>query len=233
MATKPASLGRRIEICRRLGLSGVARVHELVSQGPRRGAIWLRRWGFDVNTLVELGYTREAMERLGFSREALAELGYIPPSQDAPAEHTAQDEVFPRSAPGKGVSDEKLRRLLAAGTRASELAALGYKIHHLKRTGMTAGELAGLGFELDALAQVCSAAELRRADFKPRELRNRFSGHELRAAGFSAFEMRLSGYSVGDLLQLGYNENHIRTAGFSTTELLREGLTRTTRHNIQ
>jgi len=235
MTRKPLTPEERLKLCRQLGISGLDHVHRMVVEGKSRGAHWLLNLGLGARHLELFGYTAEGMERLGYDRRTLAQLGYAVQSA-APAPATVGGRspaagfspAAPHDAPA-GRGPEQLRRLIAAGLRASELHSQGYTIHDCKRLGLSAMELAQLNFPIEALATVCTAAELRRANFGARDLRTFFSGSELKQAGFRADEMRMAGFSVRDLLNLGYNENHIRTAGYSTNELLREGLTTTTR----
>lgn len=219
----------RLNLCRKLGLTSRIQAHNLIAEGARKGPDTLLHHGLNADRLRKLGYTIEGMRRLGYTAEALARLGYKEATPESPAAAVRPSSERPAGDQLTEVKKPELRGLIEAGRRAPQLKERGWTVQHCKRAGCPISELIRLGFQLPELRQVCSAAELRREGFGPRELNRYYNGDELKSAGFSAGDMRLAGYTIRDLVRLGYNENHIRTAGFSNLELMREGLSRTTR----
>lgn len=224
----------RLEVCRALGIASVTVAYEIIVGGLTKGVDSLLQKRLVAANLIRLGYDAAGMRRLGYSDEALQRLGYPVgvPVKPVPAPEPRQ----PAGGPPKALDLDpnlpdgvKIQNLIAAGYRSSQLRDAGFTVHHCKKAGLSSLELSALGFSIHELAIVCSAAEMRRADFKPNELKNFYSAAEMRRAGFSAADMRLAGYGVRELINLGYLENHIRTAGFSTAEMLREGISKTTR----
>ena len=214
-------MDRRDEIIRTLKLGSIVKAHEIVVAGAKHDARWLLRQGLNARILVELGYSLQALQRLGYSQDLLVELGVI--AAKAP---TAPSQPIPTRAGDDEEIQVNVRELIDAGYKADHLKQMSVNIHHCKRAGLTASELVNLGYKVEEIAPICSATELRRAGFRPTELRRFFNGHDLRSAGYSADEMRLAGYSIKDLLAYGYNENHVRSAGYSNNELMAAGLSK-------
>jgi hypothetical protein len=223
----------RTAICHTLGILNVLKAHEIIAVGVEKGVESLLHRGLNAKNLIALGYDAAGLARMGYTPAGLKMLGY-PGYASAGAPQNRAEAKTPRThAPAAGNVEENaepiLKQLISSGIHAHELKDMGYTIHHCKRAGFSAGELEALGFQLNELATAYGAGELRRADFQPRELSRFFSGHELKSAGFSASDLRNAGYSIRELLNLGFNENHVRGAGFSQAEMLREGVTKTTR----
>ena len=209
----------RAMICQAIGIPDPTKAHGIILTGKARGPRWMLNRGLHSRHLKGLGYDAGRLRQLGFDEGALEQLGFSTAGKSA-GKHTEHHISG---------GDPKLRQFIASGKRAHALRSLGYTVHDCKHAGFSASELVGIGYNLHELAHVCNAVELRRADFNPRELREYFSGHELKRAGFTAFDLRLAGYSPRELMKLGYNDNHIRSAGFSMHELVRDGITKTAR----
>jgi hypothetical protein len=223
----------RMKVCREIGIADPIKAHEIIVEGVKKGARWLLQRKLNALRLTQLGYTMEGMRKLGCDDAMLEQLGYRMPRAAKP--HAAKSRPAEERAPAEpdepveeNVS-QTIRRLIHGGARVNELKAAGYIVDQVKRVGFSASEMTRLGYDLAELISVSSLMELKRADFGARDLRRFFSGEELRRGGFGADEMRLAGYTVRDLLQFGYPENQVRVAGFSNAELVREGLSRTTR----
>ena len=248
----------RDALCQSKGLGGVARVYELVARSANKPASVLLAKGLNARLLEDLGYDRKGMLRLGYPEEALAKLGFRgaphsagpgsagstesggaegrvstgPSAEDA----NAGSEPHSGNSPGPAGSfgkehmptNEEIRALIAAGSSAGELRALGVLVSHCKAAGLGARELLRVGYDLNDLADEFKGSELRTIGFRPQELRRRFGGAELRRFGFSASEMRAAGFGARELLNFGFNENQVISCGYSINELVREGLSRHT-----
>ena len=229
--TGEGGLDPRLAMCKKLGIESPAKAHEMVVAGASKGTGWMLQRGLNARALSALGYSASGMARLGYDAEALRTLGYAVQASSPPPspERLARSTAAPPVGDSEQTEVSRLKQLLESGARVTDLRREGFTIHHVKKAGYLASDLDRLGFDLTELVSACGPAELRRADYKPSELRRFFSSSELKNAGYSASDMRLAGYSVRELLNLGYNENQVRTAGYSNSDLLREGLTRTTR----
>lgn len=221
---------RRDEMCRELGLGGIAHAHRIIVAGAKKGVTELLKKGLRANSLTKLGYTASGMKALGYSNVILEQIGYELSGSKKAKEHEA---IRVRKTPVDLNSDditikEKIEGLVASGYTADQLKAERLGVHDCKRIGYDARELEVIGFRFEELVREYGVHQLRNAGFRIHELRRFFDGRQLKEAGFSASDMRAAGYGIKELLRFGYNENHVRTAGFSNKDLMREGLARTT-----
>jgi intracellular multiplication protein IcmE len=227
----------RESICKELGFSGIAPLHQFILQSIGGDITSLTRRGFKPQTLAELGYTAEGLRRLGCREDQLSRIGMgspepSPPKTTSPTSPRTDIPVSPITLEGH-VDIEQIRDLLEQKTPHGALRGLGVSAQHCRMAGADVTLLMRLGFPMSEMVRAFTIHELRRAGYGVRDLTSYFGDDELKSAGLSASEMRMAGRTIKQLQQLGYNENHIRTAGYSLGDLIVAGLAKQTRDHIK
>jgi intracellular multiplication protein IcmE len=224
----------RESICKTLGFSGIAQLHQFILQSIGGDITSLTRRGFEPQTLAELGYTAEGLRRLGCRDDQLSRIGLGAPESPSspPREAHPVEKVSPITLEGH-VDVEVIRDLLEQRTTYGALRGLGVSAQHCRTAGADVTLLMRLGFPMSEMARAFTIHELKRAGYGVRDLSSYFGDDELKSAGFSASEMRMAGRTIKQLQRLGYNENHIRTAGYSLGEMIMAGLAKQTRDHVK
>ncbi len=224
-----------------------------VLQDHGLNAYLLKQIGYSLDGMQRLGFDEVALRSLGYfspggvpppppkktEHPAFVELTIPDPevaeAEPPPAEETAHSEDDDsdghrqRREPHHdhervGAVDYDIKEMVDEGVQAAELRRMGITLHHCKSAGLSAAEIRRAGFALDEMAQTYRPAELLRAGFSPRQLGNRFGGHQLKSMGLSARDLRVAGMSARDLKNFGFPDSRIVTAGFSAHDLERAGV---------
>ncbi|MBN1475560.1 hypothetical protein JXA47_02290 [Candidatus Sumerlaeota bacterium] len=226
----------REHICKGLGFSGIAPLHQFILQSIGGDITSLTRRGLKPQILAELGYTAEGLRRLGCRDDQLSRIGLDSPkpSSASPSPSTPKPDKHASPITLEGHVDvEAIRDLLEKKTPHGALRVLGVSAQHCRTAGADVTLLMRLGFPMAEMARAFPIHELKRAGYGVRDLTSYFGDDELKSAGFSASEMRMAGRTIKQLQRLGYNENHIRTAGYSLGELIVAGLAKQTRDHVK
>lgn len=221
---------KRERLCKKLGLGNVVQAYQFISSAAGRGPDLLLRKNLRAPTLIELGYSEEALRKLGFTSIALEKLGFGAPDARIKSDPDLLGKVPKPTIPkGEGGAViEQLRALIDSGMRAEGLLGRGYNAVICKKAGLSAAELTQLGFDLHTLRAAFQLPELKRAGYSAMDLRRYYSGAELMQGGFSPSEMRNAGFSARQLLSFGFRDNAVTTAGYSIAELTEAGLSKRT-----
>jgi biotin operon repressor/ribosomal protein L13E len=187
----------------------------------------MRTAGFTATELKAADYTATEMKTAGFTATQLKTASYTLSELTTAGYNATELKIA-----GYTVTEIKnegftLAQIKIAGYNLPEIKAAGYTLTEFKNTGFTASEIKTAGFTATEMSIDYDLNTLKTIGFVVNELKNLFTGSQLKTAGFTSTEMKTGGFTAQQLKTINYTATELKTASYSDAEVLLSGYSST------